>query len=269
MSLHLLGEITMDRRKRIRTDRTPPSNGYRSKGMAAEGFIFTAGWIGVPMVAAGQRAEPAETLKEQTHLICEYLEQVTLAGGSTKEQVVEVSAFVADPANEPQVRQLVHDYLGFEPPLFNYHNVQGVARDAMLELDWIAVNDPDLSIEQAVEILGPFGHDQGMVKSGPLVMLNGLAASGNTLGEQTFNVMAEADRQLKEAGSSLRDLVKMNVFYVTPTYPGDYPQFNEATKKVFAEFEPPTRSVVRAPSITDPYLLRIDFLALGPQKSRQ
>jgi len=259
----------MDRRVRIRTDKTPPSNGYRSKGMTAGGFIFTAGWIGVPMVPSGQTAEPAETLEEQTDLICQYLEQVILAGGSTKDQVVEVSAFVADPANEHKVRELVRDYLGFEPPLFNYHNVQGVARDAMLELDWIAVLDRNLSTVRATELLRPFGHGQGLVKSGPFLMLNGLAAPGETLGEQTMNLMAKADHQLREAGSSLQDVVKMNVFYVTPTYPGDYPQFNEATKKVFADFEPPTRSVVRAPSITDPYLLRIDFLALGPEKPGQ
>jgi enamine deaminase RidA (YjgF/YER057c/UK114 family) len=188
-----------------------------------------------------------------------------LAGGSTKERVVEVSAFVADPALEQQVRELVPDYLGFEPPLFNYFNVQGVARNAILELDWIAVLDPDLSTSAAVEILRPFGHGRGQVKSGPFVMLNGLAAPGETLGEQTTNLMAKAGAQLQESGSALRDVLKMNVFYVTPTYPGDYPQFNEATKVAFADFEPPTRSVVRAPSITDPYLLRIDFLALGPE----
>jgi enamine deaminase RidA (YjgF/YER057c/UK114 family) len=257
----------MDRRVRIRTDKTPPSNGYRSKGLIAGGFVFTAGWIGVPMVPADGTAEPADTLDEQTRLICEYLEQVTLAGGSSKERVVEVSAFVSDPADEPKVRELVKDYLGFEPPLFNYFDVQGVARDAMLELDWIAVQDPDISTAEAVEILRPFAHDRGLVQSGPFVMVNGLAAPGETLGDQTMNLMAKADEELKKVGSALREVVKMNVFYVTPTYPGDYPQFNEATKKVFADFEPPTRSVVRAPTITDPYLLRIDYLALGPETS--
>lgn len=260
----------MDEKVRIRTDKTPPSNGYRSKGLVAGGLVFTAGWIGVPMVPpsrAAERAEPAETLEEQTNLICQYLEQVTLAGGSTKERVVEVSAFVADPDNEQAVRALVREYLGFEPPLFNYFNVQGVARDAMLELDWIAVADQDISTAEAVDILRPFAHERGLMRSGPFVMLNGLAAPGETLGEQTVNLMAKADEQLKEVGSSLSNVVKMNVFYVTPTYPGDYPQFNEATKRVFADFEPPTRSVVRAPGIADPHLLRIDYLALGPEPS--
>jgi len=259
----------MDRKVRIRTDNTPPSNGYRSKGLIGGGFVFTAGWIGVPMVPPGETADPASTLEEQTNLICEYLEQVTLAGGSTKERVVEVSAFVADPAQEQEVRGLVREYLGFEPPLFNYFNVQGVARDAMLELDWIAVRDPDLTTDRAVEIIKPFGHAPGQIESGPFLMLNGLTAAGATLGEQTKNLMAKADAQLRRSGSALRDVLKMNVFYVTPTYPGDYPQFNNATKVAFADFEPPTRSVVRAPRITDPYLLRIDFLALGHDGSDQ
>lgn len=252
-----------NRRIRIHTDKTPPSNGYRSKGLLAGGFLFTAGWIGVPMGPDHKTVAPAATLAEQTHLICSYLDAVTQAAGLTKADVLEVSAFVALPDHEAEVRLLVEEYLGFKPPLFHYRQVQGVARDAMLELDWIALADPSMHRTEAIKILKPFGHDQGVVHSGPFVMINGLAAAGETLGDQTFAVMTEADQQLRANGSSLDRLCKLNVFYTTPTYPGDYPQFNEATKRVFADFEPPTRSVVRAPSITGEYKLRIDFLALA------
>lgn len=253
----------MDRRIRIRTDNTPPSNGYRSKGIVAGGYLFTAGWIGVPMGSDHATVAPADTFAEQTNLILSYLDAVTQAAGLTKADVLEVSAFVAEPDSEDEVRSLVDSYLGFTPPMFNYHRVQGVARDAMLELDWIAQADASRDRQEATEILRPMGHGEGLVHSGPFVMINGLTAPGETLGDQTYAVMAEADRQLRDAGSALDELCKLNVFYVTPTYPGDYPQFNEATKDLFRDFEPPTRSVVRSPDKTGERKLCIDFLALA------
>jgi enamine deaminase RidA (YjgF/YER057c/UK114 family) len=90
-------------------------------------------------------------------------------------------------------------------------------------------------------------------------VLNGLSAEGATLGEQSYAVLRKADELLRAAGSSMQQLVKMNV-YIAEFDP--YPQFNDATRELFADFTPPTRSVIVAPAVTAPALLRIDFLAL-------
>jgi hypothetical protein len=42
-----------------------------------------------------------------------------------------------------------------------------------------------------------------------------------------------------------------------------YPQFNEETKRQFAAFDPPARSVLIAPEITGDSFLRIDMVALA------
>jgi enamine deaminase RidA (YjgF/YER057c/UK114 family) len=252
----------MDRRIRVESDQTVPSTGYRSKGMAAEGFLFTAGWVGVHRLPDGSAGELADTFEEQVEIICRYLEAVTVAGGTRKERVVEVSAFVAGGQPETYVRERVAAYLGFVPPLFNYHAVDFVARDGFLELDWTALLDPSpYSVEEAVTILKPLGHEPGLHRSGPFLILNGVKAPGADLAEQTYAVMAEADRRLSEVGSALANVVNIKVFWTGAR--DTYPTFNNATKEIFAGFEPPTRSVVESVQFTEGHLLRIDFLALA------
>jgi enamine deaminase RidA (YjgF/YER057c/UK114 family) len=256
----------MDRRTRIESDQTVPSTGYRSKGMAAAGFLFTAGWVGVHRLPDGSAGELADTFEEQIKIICSYLDAVTQAGGTRKERVVEVSALVAGGQSEEYTRKCVEEYLGFEPPLFNYHAVDFVARDGFLELDWtVLLQDSPYSVEEAVEILRPFGASPGLLRSGPFVILNHVTAPGADLSEQTYNLMADADRRLRESGTALSNVVNIKVFWT-----GDrdtYPLFNEATRQIFKSFEPPTRSVVESAVLAKGHLLRVDFLALAGEDS--
>jgi enamine deaminase RidA (YjgF/YER057c/UK114 family) len=158
------------------------------------------------------------------------------------------------------VGEQVRQYLGFTPRLVHWEQVSDVAMHAMLEMDGVSVADREMDLAQAAEILRPFGKGEGVVHSGPFVMLNGLTAPGSSLGEQSSNLLAEADRLLRTAGSALSQSVKMTV-YLAEFDP--YPEFNEATKVAFAAFEPPARSVLVAPRVTGKHLLRVDLLALA------
>lgn len=248
----------MNRKLRIETESAPSSIGYRSNAMVAGGFVFTGGHIGAPLGKPDEHQPPAATLEEQVSLCLQHTEQLSIAGGAPKERVIEVSAFLQPIEREDVVRQRVEDFLGFQPPLFNVRHVHHIAMSAMLELDWMAIVDPAISRQQAVEILRPFGHGKGLVRSGPFLMINGLVAPGASLTEQTMNLFAEADRQLQEAGSGLPNLVKLTVFIGG----GQYPDFNAATKELFAGFAPPTRSVLAKP-LPGSALLQVDLLALG------
>jgi enamine deaminase RidA (YjgF/YER057c/UK114 family) len=261
VTIHSEKETKVDRKVRIETDKAPSSIGYRSNAMVAGGFIFTAGHIGSPLGKPDEHHPPAATLEEQVDLCLQHAEQLSLAGGAPKENVIEVSAFLQPIEGEQVVRQHVREFLQFEPPLFNLRHVRHIAMDAMLELDWMAIVDPDMSREQAIEILRPFGHGKGLVRSGPFLMINGLTAPGDSLTEQTMNLFAEADRQFREAGSGLPNVVKLNVFLGG----GKYPDFNEATRKLFAEFEPPARSVLGR-ELPNDTLLQIDLLALAGEE---
>ncbi len=252
----------MSRKTRIETDKAPPSHGYRSNAMAAEGFVFTAGHIGAPMRPPGERSEPAETLEEQVDLCLRHMEQLALAGGGPKDRFVEVAAFLVPSAFERQdvVRQRIDGFLGYRPQLVHVQAIEDVAMHAFLEIDGVSLSDDTISLQEAAEILRPFGHGQGLVRSGPFLFLNGMTAPGANLGEQTHNLLNEAGRQLRQAGSELSNLLKM-VVYISQY--DIYPQFNEETMRQFASFDPPARSVLIAPEVTGDSFLRIDMVALA------
>lgn len=248
----------MDRRTRIETEKAPSSIGYRSNAMVAAGFVFTAGHVGAPLAAPGEHRPPAPTLEEQADWCLRHTEQLSLAGGAPKARVVEVSAFMVPFDRQETVRQRVASFLGFSPPLLNVRQVRRIALDALLELDWIAVADEHISIAEATKILRPFGHVQGLVHSGPFVMINGLTAPGANLTEQTMNLFAAADQQFRQAGTALSNIIKLTVYIGG----GQYPDFNEATKAIFADFEPPARSVLGR-ALPGNSLLQVDLIALA------
>lgn len=247
------------RRRRIETDKAPPSTGFRSQALAAGGLLFTGGMIGAPMLPDGGVRAPAPTLAEQIDLCLRHLEQVTIAAGGDKSQVVEVSAFLVPRGEAEAVEQQVADFLGRAVPLFNFREVSDVAMHGLIEMDWIAVETHGPSIEEAAEWIKPLGHAEGITSSGPFLVMNGLTAPGTSLSEQSFGVLREADHILRSLGGGLEDLVKLTVFIADFD---SYPQFNNATRDLFADLIPPTRSVVVAPEIAGSALVRVDLLAL-------
>ena len=162
-------------------------------------------------------------------------------------------------ARHEEVRTRTENFLGHSPPLFTTQPVADVAMHGLLEMDWIALLDETKGPTRAVEILASLGHDKGLIQSGPFVILNGVTAPGESLGEQTVNVLEKADALLRSGRSALQHLVKM-IVYIRDF--DAYPQFNDATRRMFADFTPPTRSVLVAPDITGEGQIRIDFLAL-------
>jgi enamine deaminase RidA (YjgF/YER057c/UK114 family) len=250
-------------RRRIETDRVPPSTGFRSQGMIAAGLLFTGGQIGAPLHQDGSVREPAATLEEQVALCLRHLDTLTLVAGTSKERVVEVSAFVVPPGKQEHVRAQTRAFIGRQVPLFNGLDVGDVALHGLIEMDWIAAMPDGPAVDRAATWLAPLGHGEAVEKGGPFVMLNGLSAPGVSMREQSENLLAKASELLQREGSALEQLVKMTVYIAAFDL---YPDFNEVTKARFASFMPPTRSVVVAPNMTKEALLRIDFLALGDDK---
>ena len=249
------------RKVRIETKNAPPSTGFRSQGLIAGGVLFTGGQIGAAMPQEGVLRDPSEDLEEAVRLTLGHLEQVTLAAGRNKEKVFEVSAFPKISGRREEIEAVVRDFLGFDPPLFNYHEVYDVAAHALLEMDWMAAADDGLEAVQAAEILEPLGNgpEKTALESGPFVIWNQLSASGKDLGVASRALLEEIRTLLEERGGSLEDLVKLTV-YLKEFDP--YPLFNEATKKAFAEIIPPTRSVLVAPGVTGEAQIVVDVLAL-------
>lgn len=251
------------RKVRIETEFAPPSTGFRSQGLVAGGVFFAAGQIGAAMPQPGVLRNPSTDMNESVRITLGHLEQVTRAAGLGRQQVVEVSAFPKVMGQRHTIQQEIVDFLGHQPPLFNYHEVADVAMHALIEMDWMACADPDLSHHQAAEWLRPLGSDRSgeAIESGPFVMWNGLHGHGSDLAEASHSLLADLKARLAARGGGFADLIKLTI-YLYAFEP--YPLFNEATKQHFAGLIPPTRSVLVAPGFTGEARIVIDALALRP-----
>jgi enamine deaminase RidA (YjgF/YER057c/UK114 family) len=250
----------MERRVRIETPLAPPSIGFRSQGLLAGGLLFGAGQVGAPLRAPGDLADLPDTLEEQVALALEHLAQVTRAADVALHRVVEVSAFLVPSGRVHDVRRQIETYLDMPVPLFHSEQVAAVALHGMLEMDWIAIQDPAMSSATVADILAPFfGGVERATRSGPFVMLTQVRGQGQTLGEQTRSALLNAHTILRQQGSAVHSITKMTAYIADYD---SYPHFNDATKEVFHDTIPPARSVLVAPAIAEPSLLCLDLIAL-------
>jgi len=246
---------------RIETEKAPASTGFRSQGLIAGGILFTAGQIGAAMPQPGVLREPSGVMEEAVRFTLGHLEQVTRAAGLDLSNVFEVSAFPKIGGCRERIWQETIAYLGFEPELYNCHEVYDVAAHALIEMDWMAAADPGLLLAQAADWMRPFGSEitGSTIHSGPFVMWNGLRGYGDDLGAASHALLNDLKARLEAEGGGLDDLVKLTI-YLHAFDP--YPMFNEATKTHFAAIIPPTRSVLVAPDVTGDAKIVIDALAL-------
>ncbi|MBK8020596.1 MAG: hypothetical protein IPK19_03980 [Chloroflexi bacterium] len=252
------------RKERIETTAAPASTGFRSQGLIAGGLFFAAGQIGAEMQRGGIVREPSTDMGEAVSITLGHLEQVTLAADLDRRNVFEVSAFPKETGSRERIYQEVVRYLGFEPALFNYHEVQDVAMHAMIEMDWMAVAEPSLTVQEAAEWLRPLGSglSNETISRGPFSIWNGLAGHGDNLAEASRAVLGDLKARLEAQGGELNDLVKLTV-HLDAFEP--YPMFNEVTKEYFQKIIPPVRSVLVDPALTGSAKIVIDVLALKPQ----
>ena len=249
-------------RRRHETEDAPPSTGFRSQALATSGFLFTGGQIGAPY----RRGEPiralAETFEGQVDAALAHLLAVTRAAGADPSRVVELSAFTTVPEGEAVVRARARAALGFEVPLLNHVAVADCAMHGDVELDWAVVLD-DAAAADAAAVLRPFMHGPatGVLRSGPFLVRNGAVGAGATMESQSEALLDALAAELAPHGAGLADLAKLTVYIQAFDI---YAAFNAVTMRRFADFVPPTRSVVVAPVITGAALVRIDARATGP-----
>jgi enamine deaminase RidA (YjgF/YER057c/UK114 family) len=254
--------VSLAPRRRHETEDAPPSTGFRSQALATCGFLFTGGQIGAPY----RKGEPvralADTFERQVDAALAHLAAVTRAAGARLDRVVELSAFTTVPAGEGVVRARARAVLGFDVPLFNHVSVADCAMHGGVELDWaVALDSGDRA--EAAAVLAPFMHGpaNGVERSGPFLVRNGAVGAGADMTAQSEALLDGLEAELGAFGAGLADLAKLTVYIQSFDV---YPEFNEVTKRRFADFVPPTRSVVVAPAITGASLVRIDALATAP-----
>ena len=123
-------------RQPIKTDNAPAAIGPYSQAIKANGFVFVSGQIPIDpqtgeFVAGG--------IAEQTARVLKNLTAVLEASGSSLEQVVKTTVFLADMKEFSSMNEVYKDFFPSPPPARSTVAAAGLPRDARVEIEAVAL----------------------------------------------------------------------------------------------------------------------------------
>ena len=123
-------------RQPIKTENAPAAIGPYSQAIKANGFVFVSGQIPIDphtgeFVAGG--------ITEQTARVLKNLTAVLEAAGSSLEQVVKTTVFLADMKEFSSMNEVYKDFFPSPPPARSTVAAAGLPRDARVEIEAIAL----------------------------------------------------------------------------------------------------------------------------------
>ncbi len=116
------------------TDKAPAAVGPYSQAVAANGFLFTSGQLGIDPVT-GKLA--GETIAEQAEQVMKNLEAILTANGLTFANVVKATCFLADIAEFGAFNEVYGKYFTTKPARSCYA-VKGLPMGGLCEVEVIA-----------------------------------------------------------------------------------------------------------------------------------
>jgi len=120
----------------VTTDRGPKAIGPYSQAVKANGFIFVSGQIAID--PATQQLMPGD-IQQQTERVMENLKGIVMAAGSTMENVVRTTVFLADMNEFTAMNEIYGKYFPAAPPARATVQVARLPRDARVEIDVVAL----------------------------------------------------------------------------------------------------------------------------------
>ena len=123
-------------RQRIQTDNAPAAIGPYSQAIKANGFVYVSGQIPIDpqtgeFVAGG--------IAEQTARVLKNLTAVLEAAGSSLEQVVKTTVFLADMKEFAGMNEVYAGFFPIPPPARSTVAAAGLPRDARVEIEAVAL----------------------------------------------------------------------------------------------------------------------------------
>ena len=120
----------------IHTDRAPNAIGPYEQAIKANGFVYTAGQIGLEpttgeLVAGG--------IEEQARRVLDNVTAVLEAAGSSWNQVVKTTIYLNDMADFAAVNAIYESYLDSAKPARTTVAVAGLPKGALVEVDTVAL----------------------------------------------------------------------------------------------------------------------------------
>ena len=120
----------------IHTDKAPNAIGPYEQAIKANGFVYTAGQIGLEP-ASGELV--AGGVEEQARRVLDNVSAVLEAAGSSWSQVVKTTIYLNDMADFAAVNAVYEGYLGSPKPARTTVAVAGLPKGALVEVDVVAL----------------------------------------------------------------------------------------------------------------------------------
>lgn len=119
----------------IRTENAPGAVGPYSQGIAANGFVFTAGQLGLDPAT---KAFVEGGIEAQTRQALENLKGVLEAGGASLETVVKVTVFLDNIEDFAAMNGVYAEFFTENPPARSAFEVARLPLGALVEIEAIA-----------------------------------------------------------------------------------------------------------------------------------
>jgi len=123
-------------RERIQTENAPAAIGPYSQAIKAGGFVFVSGQIPIDP-QTGQFV--AGGIAEQTERVLKNLKAVLEASGSSLDQVVKTTVFLADMKEFTGMNEVYTTFFSGAPPARATVAAAGLPRDARVEIEAVAL----------------------------------------------------------------------------------------------------------------------------------
>jgi 2-iminobutanoate/2-iminopropanoate deaminase len=122
--------------EKIQTDGAPQAIGPYSQAVKTGGFVFASGQI--PLDPASMQIVEGD-VRIQAARVLENLQAVLEASGSSLEQVVKTTVFLADMNDFAAMNEVYATFFGATRPARSTVEVARLPRDARIEIDVVAV----------------------------------------------------------------------------------------------------------------------------------
>lgn len=123
--------------QKIFTEHAPAAIGPYSQAVKANGFLFTSGQIALDP-ATGDIVQGG--IREQTVRVCENLEAVLNAAGSSLQKVIKTTCFLADMADFAAFNEVYGTYFT-EKPARSCVAVKTLPKNVLAEVEAVALCD--------------------------------------------------------------------------------------------------------------------------------
>ena len=120
----------------VLTARGPKPIGPYSQAIKSNGFVFVSGQIALDPLT-GEFA--GKDVRQQTERVLENLKVILEASGSSLKNVVKTTVFLKDMNDFPAMNEAYGKYFSANPPARSTVQAARLPKDALVEIDVIAV----------------------------------------------------------------------------------------------------------------------------------